>query len=225
MKKHWAFSAIIIFSALSYFCIVLLTDRFFISLKKAEDMENRAAVAIRDDVTPFQKWGTENFTIPYLERYYGSVTYLTQSFPGDKKQEFLSALVMSLKKYSEVDVFILAHDNDFVYWMWDIDSNLTVNLGMVYNTGCNDIYQAPVWLDLGAEAYIGHPGESKSPVFYFFFLRRLTSGQTLQETVRESNKRMKVFLERLEFVSGGRFDAEKAWTQSKAILEEDDRIR
>lgn len=225
MKKSLAITICVALSIISYLLVVAVTDKIFFGFSVPEGKEHRAVVAIRDDVTPFQKWGTENFTIPYLERYYGSVAYLTQSFSGDKKQEFLSALVESLKKCREVDIFILAHDNDFVYWMWDIDSNLTGNLRMVYNTGCNDIYQAPVWLDLGAETYIGHPGDSKSPVFYFYFLRRWVRSQSLQEAVRESNEKMKTFLERLEIAAGGRFDAEKAWVQSQAVLEGDGRIK
>ncbi|MBN1150851.1 hypothetical protein JXA84_06500 [candidate division WOR-3 bacterium] len=150
MKKNQALSTTIILSVLSWVFIAGLTDKVFNPFTRVEGRERRAAVAIRDDVSCFQKWGTENFTVPYLEKYYGFVIYLTQSCPGDKKQEFLSAMITAFKRSSEVDLFILAHDNDLVYWMWDLDSELAMNLRLVYNTGCNDISQAPMWLDAGA---------------------------------------------------------------------------
>ncbi|MBN1150850.1 hypothetical protein JXA84_06495 [candidate division WOR-3 bacterium] len=43
--------------------------------------------------------------------------------------------------------------------------------------------------------------------------------------VRESNERMKSFFNRLEFATGGKFDAEKAWSQSEAEFTGDGSVR
>ena len=85
-----------------------------------------------------------------------------------------------------MDLYLLAHHNHYVNWVAQVPAAARSHLRLVYNTGCRDVRQGPRWLNLGARAYVGHPGESASPVFYFFFLRRWTRGYSLGEAVERS---------------------------------------
>jgi len=178
--------------------------------------ERRAALAIRDNVTPFQKWGTRQFTAPYLDRYYDRAWYFTQARSGDCKEEFLAALSAALERYPEVDLFLLAHTNNYVRWVTQISPAQRAHLRLIYNTGCYDLKQGPVWLELGAKAYVGHPGESTSPVFYFYFLRRWSRGMPLKEAMDESNDLMRAALKRGESGSFGKLNAAQIAHESEA---------
>jgi hypothetical protein len=147
----------------------------------------RAAVAIRDDVIPFQKWGTRTFTLPYLESGYTSVAYFTESRGDDCRGAFLTAIVRAAEANDEVDVFLLAHGNEFVGWVATLDPAVTRKLRLVYNTGCGDASQSARWLAMGADAYVGHVGESESPIFYVYFLRRWNAGWPLDAAVADAN--------------------------------------
>src|SRR5262249_19187888 len=136
----------------------------------------RAAVAIRDDVPPYQKWGTKAFTSSYLTKYYAKSYYITQTNHDDGRNDFITDLRSALTQYEYVDIFLLAHSNTYVDWVRDVDPHLRRKIRLVYNTGCNDASQAEQWLHLGANTYIAPPGLSQSPLFYFFFLRRWTMG-------------------------------------------------
>jgi hypothetical protein len=59
----------------------------------------------------------------------------------------------------------------------------------VYDTGCGDAAQAEEWLALGADAHVGHPGTSLSPIFYVFFLRRWLAGWRLDDAVIDANRK------------------------------------
>src|SRR5262245_50830602 len=61
--------------------------------------ERRAAVAIRDDVTPFQKWGSREFTLPYVRGHYAGAWYITQSASDPKLTEFRDTLQHALDTY------------------------------------------------------------------------------------------------------------------------------
>lgn len=158
--------------------------------RTAVGRERRAAVAIRDNVIPFQKWGTRAFTEPYLEKHYARVWYFTQSSADPKKREFLEGLTEALSRFDVVDVYLLAHANAYVAWVRNVDPALCSRIRLVYNTGCGDAAQASAWLSLGADVYVGHPGVSNSPVFYFYFLRRWALGMSVGDATRESNALM-----------------------------------
>ncbi len=163
-----------------------------------------AAIAIRDNVIPFQKFGTRLFTLPYLEKCYNEVSYFTQSGRLDKKEEFIAALDSLLGKYKSVDIFLLAHANSYHRWLNDLPEAKREHIRLVYNTGCGSSSQCADWLTLGAKAYVGHPGEqSISPVFYFFFLRRWSAGEKLQDVIRESNELMLSKMNRIGNLSFG----------------------
>src|SRR5262245_58772273 len=73
----------------------------------------RAAVAIRDDVVPFQQWGSRDFTVPYLERGYDRVRYVTARRGSDGRAELRLAVEDAAHGAASLDVFLLAHGNDY----------------------------------------------------------------------------------------------------------------
>jgi len=180
--------------------------------------ERRAAIAIRDNVTPFQKWGTRIFTVPYLRTYYGTFHYFTLSGTEDHEERFRRALAHALAHHDHVDLFLLAHGNKLFRWVEGVDADSRQKLRLVYNTGCSNAEQWQTWLDLGAETYVGHPGKSKSSIFYFYFLRRWASGWSVKAALEESNVRMKRTLWRVRFLLGGESRVQAMWTGSRAML-------
>lgn len=215
MRKSKAAIISVLLPCAAYAAVVALTDRPFPG-PAAAGRERRAAVAIRDNVTPFQKWGSRLFTLPWLRRHYDAAWYLTQSAADNRKAAFLACLDEALARHAEVDVFLLAHDNRFVRWVAELPRERTRRIRLVYNTGCRDLRQGPVWLNLGAAAYVGHPGRSASPVFYFFFLRRWTGDRPLGEAMEESNRRMRSTLDLTAALSFGRINAANVYRESEA---------
>lgn len=153
--------------------------------------EQRAAVAIRGADPPVVLWLSKVFTLPYLERYYAQTTYITELPDTDPQAAFVAGLQETLDQYETVDVFILAHSNHYEEWMGAIDPALRRRIRLVYNTGCGNVSTAPAWIEAGAATSVAHPGESSSPIFFFFFLRRWTLGENIDHAVDESNARMK----------------------------------
>ncbi|HNR37251.1 MAG TPA: hypothetical protein PKO36_18905 [Candidatus Hydrogenedentes bacterium] len=190
-----------------------------------EGREHRAALAIRDDVTPFQKWGTMLFTLRYLTRHYDHAWYFTQSRKDDKKEAFLAALDHALRRYRAVDLFLLAHTNQYVDWVKSLPDDHRRRLRLVYNTGCHNLPQGRHWLDLGAKIYVGHPGESTSPVFYFYFLRRWTHGDSIRKAVEESNILAWRKFRQVEAATFGRLNAESFVRESWASCRGDNHLR
>jgi hypothetical protein len=149
-----------------------------------------AAIAVRDNVSTFEKWGTHWFTQPYLARSYAQVTYVTAHTGSPKHGELRDAVTEALAHHDAVDLFILAHSNSYYGLLRDLPVEDRQKLRLVYNTGCSDAWQASVWLDLGADTYVGHPGDSASPVFYFYFLRSWLGGDTISAATARGNERM-----------------------------------
>ena len=169
--------------------VVVAADHPVMQRRAPAEGRTRAAVAIRDHVIPFQKWGTRLFTVPLLEEGYDRVYYMTQAHRGDRRAELAAALTDALTKHDEVDLFLLAHGNRFVDWVEEVDPALRQRLRLVYNTGCAGGWQAPEWLRTGADVYVGHNADqSLSPAFYFYFLRRWVRGWSLDEAVRAGNQ-------------------------------------
>ena len=164
---------------------------------RTEGRARRAAFAIRDYVIPFQQWGTRAFTLPSLQSGYGTVEYVTlRAWDDDQSDAVAARISQLLRTHDAVDLFLLAHSNPFVAWVRKVPAELRRKLRLVYNTGCHDLRQKDQWLELGARAYVGHVGESESPVFYVYFLRRWLRGGTLDAVVAESNARTEAFLRR-----------------------------
>lgn len=124
---------------------------------------------------------------------------------------------VSVTALTDVDIYLLAHGNHFVRWVAELPPARRARLRLVDNTGCRDLGQGPRWLRLGAKAYVGHPGISASPVFYFYFLRRWTRGEGLEQAIDGSNALMRSTLARAEFFSFGRLDAARTGRESEAF--------
>lgn len=180
--------------------------------------EERAAVAIRDNVNAFYKWGTLVFTYHYLDRHYATSRYFTQSDRNDCKEEFVAALTDALERHACVDLFLLAHTNNYINWVSPLPEPLRTKIRFVYNTGCHNESQGQEWLNLGADAYIGHPGVSQSPFFYFYLLRHWVRGNPLQSIIELGNERMIKKFYQLERISFKRYDADYAIRESIASL-------
>ena len=194
--------ALIVLSAVS-FCAVLLfiQERPFFSTCSPPGKALRTAFAIRDPESPFAQWGSYVSTRGYLDRYYSDARYFTQSRRNDCKEEFISCLDAALLKYPVVDVYILAHTNNYIAWVNEVPEEHRKRLRFVYNTGCRNLRQGPDWLKAGAKAYIGHPGTSSSEIFYFYFLRRWTRSCTLCDAMNEGNAHMQSAMRVWDFLS------------------------
>jgi hypothetical protein len=168
--------------------VAWLSDFPAVFKKTFQNKKNRCVIAIRDNVNPFQKFGTRLFTEPYLNSAYDKVYYFTQYENDNKKDTFINSLNEALENYETVDIFLLAHGNNFYEWVQEIDTEKVKKIRMVYNTGCSGTLQSGHWMQSGVNSYVSHNGPvSFSPVFYFFFLRRYLCGNSLEEVVDESN--------------------------------------
>jgi len=147
----------------------------------------RAAIAIRDDVIAFQKWGTRSFTLPVLERGYDRVLYFTEYGGTETRDAFVAAVAEACAAYATVDVYLLAHGNRYIDTIERLGAERTASLRLVYNTGCGDADQSTRWLAVGADVYVGHVGTSQSPVFFVYFARRWVAGATLADAVADAN--------------------------------------
>ena len=105
MKKRNAIAVSVLLSCVAYIVVVALTDRVFWDTRVPPGKEHRAALAVRDNVTPFQKWGTKTFTWRYVRRYYDAAWYFTQSDSEDFEQEFLSCWNKALEAILPADLF------------------------------------------------------------------------------------------------------------------------
>jgi len=220
--------ALLATAALGLACTAIVPAATDVPLREVEvpaGREHRAAIAIRDDVTPFQKFGSREFTLPYLERYYGQARYFTLSGKRSQFEEFSAAVSQALTEFPAVDLFVLAHSNQLIRWVAILPEEDRRRLRLVYNTGCTDLKQGPEWLELGAKSYIGHAGVSFSPVFYVYFLRRWTRGMELNEAVRDSNARAFRIFDALGAISFGSLDAERVKADSEAIIFGDRSLR
>ncbi|MDX2174009.1 MAG: hypothetical protein SFY56_12875 [Bacteroidota bacterium] len=160
-----------------------------ISLKTPKN--NYAAIAIRDNVSNLEKNGSLVFTQAYLNKKYKHNIYFTQSFREDKKQQFIDSLKMFLSKFEKVDVYLLAHHNYYYNWFQGIDAEALSHLNLVYNTGCGNAADSLIYKNLGAKYYIAHSGKkSISPIFYFYFLRRLDVTNHPKQATAQANRQL-----------------------------------
>ncbi len=178
--------------------IIYFTESPILLFRKIKTNKSCAALAIRDDVVPFQKFGTRLFTYPYLQSAYAEVVYLTEYSKNEKHKEFVDGLERLLRNYDQTDIYLLAHANSYYEWVNELDSSLRKKIRLVYNTGCSGAEQQATWLGLGAKCYVGHKSsESISPVFYFYFLRRWCAGEKVGVATTASNQYMLEKIERL----------------------------
>lgn len=184
--------------------LALLVERPFWRFGVAP-VPRAAVLTLRDDVPSEQKWISSAFTLPYINEAYDEAIYLNEMSDSDSdiRSAFVAELTRLLQQYDAVDVLLLAHTNHYIMWVEDVDPDLRRKLRLVYNTGCYNSDQLDSWLALGADAAIGHPGLSASPIFYVYFLRRWTLGMPADQALQASNAQMRTFLHRATDVAPG----------------------
>jgi ActR/RegA family two-component response regulator len=181
--------------------VLFIGDDIFLAANNHPGKEHRAALVIQYVDTVFFLMGARTYTEPYLRKYYDSYWYFAQSDPRDCEEEFILALDKALTQYSSVDLYFLAHTNEYVDWIKKLPESKRAHLRLVYNTGCGNLEQGQEWLTLGADTFIGHPGVSFSVFFYCYFLRHWLHGASIDKSVDVANQRMHVKLLQVEFIS------------------------
>ena len=202
MSKTKTIFIVCLLVILAFTSIIYFSESPVLLFQKIKKQNNIGAIAIRDNVIPFQKFGTRLFSYPYLNACYGKVVYLTEYQKYGQHQEFVTQLNTLLDQYSSVDIYLLAHANTYYSWVAELDSVKRQKIRLVYNTGCSGASQSDIWLNLGAKSYVAHTGkESLSPVFYFYFLRRWCAGYSLQKAIAEANNFLEIKLNRFKLYS------------------------
>ncbi|MEZ4474925.1 MAG: hypothetical protein R3F60_29870 [bacterium] len=173
---------------LAWTAVLIVGDRPRFLGPGAEAATGRAALAWRDREIPFFQWGTQLYMLPLLRGVYSEVAYLTEREPRDLER-LVDAAADLLARYEQVDVFLAVHGGRALPHVFRrIPEHLRQRLRLVYSTGCGDAAFGRRWLDLGADAFVGHRGQlSISPIFLVYFLRRWSEGQGLAEAVVQAN--------------------------------------
>jgi len=176
-----------------------------------------AAIALRDHVPLEQKLGTQAFTVPHLSAAYDHVAYLTADEDDDARTAWRAALDTARRDHCVVDLFFLAHGDDFVSWYASIPVNERPRLRFVYDTGAGDLRQGARWIDEGARSFVGHPGGNVAPVFYAFFLPAFLDGARLDQAVARANERTKKTIDAVRsFLADG--EPEQLWRGTRAEI-------
>jgi len=217
MSRRDAVFVVFLIALVSFLGLQRVVERCFWYKAPSQARAKRAAIAIRDHVIPFQKWGTRQFTLPYLTAYYDKAWYFTQSEKHNHASVFLERLEKALERYEAVDLFLLAHGNHYYLWVSKIPWQKRQRLRLVYNTGCKDLWQRRMWIGLGAKAYISHPGVSASPIFYVYFLRRWVLGLPIPEAMDISNRSMETILHIARPILPAPYTPERVYRESKAF--------
>jgi len=217
MRRRYALLWVILIAAVTFIGLQRTIERFFWYTAPIKERPTRAAIAIRDHVIPFQKWGTRQFTWPYLAKYHDAAWYFTQSKKAKHALAFRERLEKALERYEAVDLFLLAHGNHYYQWVQGIPWYKRQRLRLVYNTGCKDLWQRRLWIHLGAKAYISHPGVSASPIFYVYFLRRWVLGFRIPEAMAISNRSMETILHIARPILPTPYTPERVYRESKAF--------
>ncbi|MBL9086616.1 MAG: hypothetical protein JNM10_05700 [Planctomycetia bacterium] len=191
--------------------------------REAAHRERRAALAIRDVVDPVEIAATWAFVGPRLARAYGEVRSVTERLDddGEARRRFVADFRALAAAYPEVDVYCLAHGNDYVDLLRDVPRELTARLRVVYNSGCTCGAQAGDWLALGADSYVAHPEIAAHAPFFFYFARRWWAGATLAEAATAAQAQADAFFERLVPLGGGWHEARDQVARSPGTVHGD----
>ncbi len=162
---------------------------------RARRHECTTAIALRDWVPAEQMLGTMLFTRPLLAAGYDAHVYLEATELDDGRARVIEALERARDDECTVDLFFLAHGDQFASWLEAMPMETRPRLRLVYDTGAGDAMQGERWLDVGARAFVGHPGANMAPVFYAYFLPSWVGGAALNEAVGTANRKTFVTLD------------------------------
>ena len=183
--RHVAALVVVVASALSIAAMPTTTVR--------AQRPCTTAIALRDRVPDEQMLGTKLFTVPLLLGGYHGYRYLEATDDDDGRARLIAALAEARAENDgegcSVDLFLLAHGDDFASWVEAVSPDERPPLRLVYDTGAGDAAQGPRWLALGARSFVGHPGANLAPVFYALFLPAWIAGTPVEEAVAQSNER------------------------------------
>lgn len=165
---------------------------------------NAAAFAIVYNPPAPIQWGSRNFITPLLESYEEHEIFEPQKRrsgpPEIDVQAIRQRLRQALERRAAVDLFILAHGNDYYRLLDPIEPALRQRLRLVYNSGCDNVRDAQQWQRRGVRTYIGHPNYSLSPIFLNRFRTLWWSGETVAAAVTRANEHLhRVFVQRHAF--------------------------
>jgi hypothetical protein len=162
---------------------------------RARRHECTVAIALRDFVPVEQMVGTMLFTRPLLAAGYDEHVYLEATDVDDGRERFVAAMQRAHDEDCTVDLFFLAHGGQFVSWVESIAVDQRPRMRLVYDTGAGDSSQGDRWIDVGARAFVGHPGGNVAPVFYAYFMPTWLGGASLTEAVAVANRKTFVTLD------------------------------
>jgi hypothetical protein len=174
------------------------------------------AIALRDKVPLDQMVGTMLFTRPLLAAGYDAHVYVEATDDDDGRARVQAALARARDEDCTVDVFFLAHGDDFVSWLEAMPEDERPRVRLVYDTGAGDAQQGERWLDVGALSFVGHPGANMAPVFYAYFLPAWLGGAALNACVGEANRKTFITLDALRPYLGAETGA--LWRGTRAQL-------
>ncbi|HTM22687.1 MAG TPA: hypothetical protein VL172_19325 [Kofleriaceae bacterium] len=137
------------------------------------------------------QWASLNFSSSLLDSYAEWAVFEPARgdllADGPVYRKLLRRIERAAARRDAIDLFIFAHDNDFVGLLDDLAPAVSAKLRLVYNSGCDDIRQYDRWLAHGVHAYVGHPDDSCSQMFVYHFQTRWWSGMPLLQAVGEAN--------------------------------------
>jgi len=147
-----------------------------------------AAIAIRDAVPLYQQLCTRQYTVPRLEAAYERSWYFTETKTEKKHVELRAALDEATRQFTHVDLYLLAHHNQYIDVVRTLSPEQRTRIRLVYDTGGGSASQGPRWMELGVGTFIGHPGGNIAPAFYVWFLPRWVKEQDAEEAMRAANE-------------------------------------
>jgi hypothetical protein len=196
MKPRIAWLLVVLFLITTNIAAAFIVDARFFKRRPVVNYTS-SVIALRDNVAGYQKQATKIFSKPFLKKMYDGVYYLEEKEIDMQRKKFALALNDAAEKYDSVDIFLLAHGNRVVEWLFGMPARIKEKIRLVYNCGCGNYYQGNEWKIEGAKYYLAHKGKySYSPVFYYYFLKRFANGYPLTDAVNMANKKT-IFLLRL----------------------------
>jgi hypothetical protein len=194
---------------------------------------DRGAVFSRDHVPEYQRVASREYTESAFRSGWQHFDYVEATATDDGRTRCLDAIRARAAVDASVDVFFLSNGDDYASWLVALEGPVRRKLRLVYSTGGGGASQGAAMLELGANAYVGHPGANVAPLFYRAFLTRWLAGASLRRAVDDGNAQtkddvtgvvMKGVATGLEAAGGPHLDPATLWAGTEARLFGDDSL-